>query len=55
MKTLAKILASALLLINGAGAVYGGANLMLYPDGSSLRRPYGRLVPAHAIQAQFGE
>ena len=37
MKTLAKVLAAVLLLINGAGAVYGGVHLMLHPDGSSLQ------------------
>lgn len=31
-----KIGAFFLLLINGGGAVYGGSNLMTYPDGSSL-------------------
>ncbi|MBP6532219.1 MAG: hypothetical protein KA285_02990 [Bacteroidia bacterium] len=31
-----KILASFLLLFNGIGAIYGGGNLILHPDGSSL-------------------
>jgi hypothetical protein len=30
------ILASFLLLFNGAGALYGGLNLMTHPDGSSM-------------------
>jgi hypothetical protein len=32
-----KILAAILLLLNAAGAFYGGLNFMLHPDGSSLR------------------
>jgi hypothetical protein len=36
MIQVAKIGALLLLLINGVGAVYGGYNLMKYPDGSSL-------------------
>ena len=32
-----KIFTSLLLLFNGTGAVYGGVNLILHPDGSSLR------------------
>jgi hypothetical protein len=31
-----KILTSLLLLFNGIGAIYGGGNLILHPDGSSL-------------------
>ena len=31
-----KIIAILLLLFNGIGAVYGGGNLILHPDGSSL-------------------
>lgn len=31
-----KMLASFLLLFNGVGAIYGGWNLILYPDGSKL-------------------
>lgn len=37
MKKFLNILASILLLFNGAGALYGGWNLMLYPDGSSIQ------------------
>jgi hypothetical protein len=37
MKTVLNILASILLLFNGIGALYGGWNLMLYPDGSSIQ------------------
>jgi hypothetical protein len=36
MNTFFKILAGMLLLFNGVGAVYGGWNLMSYPDGSSM-------------------
>ncbi|MBK7429478.1 MAG: hypothetical protein IPI62_00670 [Bacteroidetes bacterium] len=31
-----KLLASFLLLFNGIGAIYGGGNLIMHPDGSSL-------------------
>ena len=31
-----KILAAFLLLFNGIGAIYGGRNLIMHPDGSSL-------------------
>jgi hypothetical protein len=30
-------LAAALLLLNGIGALYGGINLILHPDGSSIK------------------
>ncbi|MGB4843039.1 MAG: hypothetical protein WBP16_01100 [Ferruginibacter sp.] len=33
------ILASILLLFNGIGAVYGGWNLIIHPDGSSIQLP----------------
>ncbi len=36
MNTFFKILAAVLLAFNAAGAIYGGWNLMTYPDGSSL-------------------
>ena len=36
MKSFLKILASILLLFNGFGALYGGWNLIIYPDGSSI-------------------
>lgn len=32
-----------LLLMNGIGALYGGWNLMIYPDGSSLLLPLSYL------------
>lgn len=41
MKPLLKILAVILLLFNGTGALYGGYNLMLHPDGSSISLPSG--------------
>jgi hypothetical protein len=37
MKTLLKFIAAALLLFNGVGALYGGGNLILHPDGSSIQ------------------
>ena len=37
MKTLLKFIAAALLLFNGIGAIYGGGNLILHPDGSSIQ------------------
>jgi hypothetical protein len=36
MRTALKIFTIALLLINGAGALYGGWSLMRWPDGSGL-------------------
>src|ERR1700756_2961706 len=36
MKLFVKIVITALLLFEGAGAVYGGLNLVIHPDGSSL-------------------
>ncbi|MFZ7115394.1 MAG: hypothetical protein ACO1G9_08470 [Bacteroidota bacterium] len=33
---LLKIVAVLLLFFNGAGAIYGGGNFILHPDGSSL-------------------
>jgi hypothetical protein len=38
-----KIIASALLLFNGIGAIYGGWNLIIHPDGSSLQMTPGYL------------
>lgn len=35
-KLLLNILAVVLLLINGLGAIYGGTNLVAFPDGSSI-------------------
>ena len=35
-KLLLNILAVFLLLINGLGAIYGGTNLVAFPDGSSI-------------------
>lgn len=37
MKIFLKILSSVLLLFNGIGAIYGGGNLILYPDGSTIQ------------------
>ncbi len=37
MKTSLKTLTALLLLFNGAGAIYGGGNLILHPDGSSIQ------------------
>jgi len=37
MKKFLNILTSILLLFNGVGALYGGWNLMLYPEGSSIQ------------------
>lgn len=37
MKQFLNIAASVLLICNGAGALFGGWNLMLYPDGSSIQ------------------
>lgn len=39
MKLLLTIVAAALLLFNGIGALYGGWSLMAYPDGSNLQMP----------------
>ena len=39
MKTFFKILAGVLLIINGMGALYGGLNLIVYPNGNSLQLP----------------
>lgn len=36
MRLIIKATVAFLLLFNGIGAVYGGLNLMLHPDGSSL-------------------
>ena len=37
MKLFYKLLIGLLLLFNGIGAIYGGINLMIYPDGSSIQ------------------
>jgi hypothetical protein len=37
MKTFLRFLTSLLLLFNGIGAVYGGVNLIMHPDGRSLQ------------------
>mgnify|MGYP003418227730 CR=1 FL=1 len=37
MKLLLHMLAYLLLFFNGAGALFGGWNLMIHPDGSSLQ------------------
>lgn len=36
MRSLLIILVYILLLFNGIGALYGGWNLMMHPDGSSI-------------------
>lgn len=43
MKLFLKILVVTLLLLNGTGALYGGWNLIIYPDGSSLGLPVAYL------------
>lgn len=43
MKLFIKIIISSLLLFNGIGALYGGWNLIHYPDGSSLQMPISYL------------
>ncbi len=37
MKIFLQIVASLLLIFNGLGALYGGWNLMIHPDGSSIQ------------------
>ena len=37
MKFFIKLIAFFLLLLNGAGAIYGGWNLITHPDGSSIQ------------------
>ena len=37
MKIGLNIIASALLLFNGIGAIYGGLNLIIHPDGHSIQ------------------
>lgn len=37
MKLLLKLLASLFLIFNGVGAIYGGWNLIVHPDGSSIQ------------------
>ena len=37
MKMFLNITVSLLLIFNGAGALYGGSNLIIHPDGSSLQ------------------
>jgi hypothetical protein len=43
MKTAVKIIAALLLLFNGTGAIYGGWNLMMHTDGSSIQLSPGWL------------
>lgn len=43
MKTLLRIIALFLLVLNGAGAFYGGWHLLTHPDGSSLQMPLSYL------------
>jgi hypothetical protein len=44
MKKWLNILAITLLLINGLGALYGGGNLIMYPDGSGFGMPLSMLA-----------
>lgn len=37
MKIFLKFITSLFLLFNGIGAIYGGVNLILHPDGSSIQ------------------
>ncbi len=37
MKLFIKIAVGLLLLFNGVGAIYGGLNLIIHPDGSSIQ------------------
>jgi len=39
MKLFLKILAGVLLAFNGMSALYGGLNLLVYPNGNSLQLP----------------
>ena len=39
MKVFLKILAGILLAFNGMSALYGGLNLLVYPNGNSLQLP----------------
>lgn len=43
MKTSLKTITALLLLFNGAGAIYGGGNLIVHPDGSSIQLSLGWL------------
>ena len=36
MKRVLNVIAALLLLFNGLGAMYGGLNLIVYPDGSTI-------------------
>jgi hypothetical protein len=47
VKIFLKILASILLLVNGIGAIYGGGNLIVHPDGGSIQLSLGWLT--HSI------
>jgi len=44
------LFASALLLFNGFGAIYGGWNFMVHPDGSSMQMSLDSLkhTPFHS-------
>lgn len=48
MRSLLIILVYILLLFNGIGALYGGWNLMMHPDGSSIE-----LTPAWLLHTPF--
>lgn len=39
MKNILKFIAAFLLIFNGIGAMYGGWNLIIHPDGSSIQLP----------------
>ena len=43
MKKLLKIFTSLLLLLNGTGAIYAGYELLMAPDGSSMKMPLSML------------
>ena len=46
MKNSFKIFAVVLLLFNGAAAIYGGLNLVVYPNGTSLQLSPDLLQPS---------
>ena len=46
MKKSIKVLIVVLLLINGLGAIFGGLNLIIHPDGSSMQMSLDWLEPS---------
>jgi hypothetical protein len=44
MKKILKTICALLLMVNGVGAIYGGGNLILHPDGSSIRLAKSLLI-----------